>query len=58
MEQLSGKEAKQEEIDKLSKLEDVLMLNPAIKEFFLRQNLDFLNWFKMLITLLGGSYKC
>ena len=34
MEQLSGKEAKQEEIDKLSKLEDVLMLNPAIKEFF------------------------
>ena len=34
MEQLSGKEVKQEEMEKLQKLEDVLMLNPAIKEFF------------------------
>lgn len=34
MDQLSGKKVKQEEMEKLQKLEDVLMLNPAIKEFF------------------------
>ena len=34
MEQLSGKEIEEEEMEKLGKLEDVLMLNPAIKEFF------------------------
>ena len=34
MEQLSGKEIDQEKIEKLNKLEDVLMLNPSIKDFF------------------------
>mgnify|MGYP001007016462 FL=1 len=36
-EQLSGKEIDKEKIEKLNKLEDVLMLNPAIKEFFAAQ---------------------
>ena len=36
-EQLSGKEIDKEKIEKLNKLEDVLMLNPAIKEFFTAQ---------------------
>ncbi|MCF6465655.1 YlbF family regulator [Clostridium sp. Cult2] len=34
VEQMSGKEVKQEEMDKISKLEEVLMLNPTINEFF------------------------
>lgn len=34
MEQLSGNEVAQEEIEKLKKLEEVLMLNPVINEYF------------------------
>lgn len=34
MQEMSGKEITQEEIEKISKLEEVLMLNSAIKEFF------------------------
>mgnify|MGYP001134999287 CR=1 FL=1 len=34
MDQLSGKEVEESEIEKLGKLEDVLMLNPAINDFF------------------------
>lgn len=34
MDQISGKEVEQEEIEKLGKLEDVLMLNPAINQLF------------------------
>ncbi|MEY8304935.1 YlbF family regulator [Anaerosalibacter bizertensis] len=37
MEQLSGKEVDKEKIDKLQKLEQILMLNPAIKEFFIAE---------------------
>lgn len=34
MEQLSGKEIEKDEIEKLSKLEEVLMLNPKINDYF------------------------
>lgn len=37
MNQMSGKEVSQEEIDKISKLEEVLRLNPSINEFFAAQ---------------------
>ena len=33
MKQMSGKEINQEEIEKLKKLEEILMLNPTINEF-------------------------
>ena len=34
LEQMSGKEVDQEKVEKLSKLEDILMLNPVIKDYF------------------------
>lgn len=34
MQEVSGEEINQEEIEKIGKLEEVLMLNPAIKDFF------------------------
>lgn len=37
MEQLSGKEVDKEKIEKLQKLEQILMLNPDIKEFFIAE---------------------
>ncbi|MBW4828849.1 MAG: YlbF family regulator [Clostridiaceae bacterium] len=37
MEQLSGKELDKEKIEKLQKLEQILMLNPDIKEFFIAE---------------------
>lgn len=37
MEQLSGEEVSEEKIDKLEKLQDVLMLNPTIKDFFISE---------------------
>ena len=37
MEQLSGKEVSKEKTDKLEKLQDVLMLNPIIKDFFISE---------------------
>lgn len=37
MEQLSGKEIDKEKVEKLQKLEDILMLNPDIKEFFIAE---------------------
>lgn len=37
MEQLSGKEVDKEKVEKLQKLEQILMLNPDIKEFFIAE---------------------
>ncbi|MCR2042830.1 YlbF family regulator [Anaerosalibacter massiliensis] len=37
MEQLSGKEIDKEKIERLQKLEDILMLNPNIKDFFIAE---------------------
>ena len=37
MDQLSGKEVDEAELDKLQKLEDVLMLNPIIKDYFIAE---------------------
>ena len=37
MEQLSGKEIDKEKIEKLQKLEDILMLNSDIKDFFIAE---------------------
>ena len=34
MEQLSGKEIEKDEIEKLNRLEEVLMLNPKISDYF------------------------
>lgn len=37
MEQLSGKEVSEEKLEQLKKLQDILMLNPEIKDFFLSE---------------------
>lgn len=34
MEQFSGKEIEKEKVEKLNKMEEVLMLNPTIKDYF------------------------
>ncbi|QQY80569.1 cell fate (sporulation/competence/biofilm development) regulator YlbF (YheA/YmcA/DUF963 family) [Keratinibaculum paraultunense] len=37
MDQFSGKEVDESELDKLKKLEDVLILNPIIKDYFIAE---------------------
>jgi len=37
MEQLSGKEVSEEKLEQLRKLQDILMLNPDIKDFFISE---------------------
>ena len=37
MEQLSGKEVSEEKLEQLKKLQDILMLNPDIKDFFITE---------------------
>lgn len=37
MDQLSGKEIDEVELEKLGKMEDVLMLNPTIKSYFMAE---------------------
>ncbi len=37
MEHLAGKEVDEEETEKLQKLEEVLMLNPTIKDYFMAE---------------------
>lgn len=37
MNQLSGKEVDEQELEKLGKMEDVLMLNPTIKSYFIAE---------------------
>ncbi len=54
MEQLSGKEVDQEKVEKLNKLEEVLMLNPTIKEFFAAQ-LRFSQMVQDINTIIGEA---
>lgn len=42
LQQMTGKEVSQEEVDKIKKLEDILRLNPTINDFWL-QSLDILD---------------
>lgn len=37
MEQLSGKEVSEKKLEQLRKLQDILMLNPDIKDFFISE---------------------
>ena len=54
MDQMSGKEIKQEEVEKLRKLEEVLMLNPTINEF-LNAELRFSQLVQDVSKIIGDA---
>lgn len=54
MEQISGKEVKQEDIEKIKKLEDVLMINPSINEF-LQSELRFSQLVQDISKIIGDA---
>ena len=56
MDQLSGKEVDEAELEKLGKLEDVLMLNPDIKEYFMAE-LRFTQLVQDINNIIGEAIE-
>lgn len=54
MEKMSGKEISQEEMEKINKLEEVLMLNPSINEF-LKAELRFSQLVQDISKIIGDA---
>ncbi|HSH36869.1 YlbF family regulator [Schnuerera sp.] len=56
MEQMSGKEVEQEELEKISKLEEVLTLNPTINDF-LNAELRFSQLVQDINKIIGDAIE-